>query len=109
MLLRYLKNAILKKATKTKQANGTYTESLVDIKAYKVQEQELNDEVSASIYGANIYKMVRIKSVRQELENNLYDKVNNKQDNVSNYYIFIDGRKYKIVSVNLKGVDLELI
>ena len=109
MLLRYLKNAILKKATKTKQANGTYKETLVDIKAYRVQEQELNDEVSASIYGANIYKMIRTKSVRQELEDYLYSKVNNKQDNISNYYVFIDGKKYKIVSVNPKGVDLELI
>ena len=109
MLLRYLENATVKKATKTKQANGTYLESLVDIKTYKVQEQDLNDEVSASIYGANIFKMVRIKSVRQSLENYLYTKVNNKQDNISNYYIFIGGKKYKIVSVNPKGVDLELL
>ena len=109
MLLRYIKKAELKKATKTKQANGTYTESLENVKKYKVQIQDLNDEISASIYGANIYKMMRIRSVREVLEKYLYKKVNNKQDNISNYYIFIDERKYKIVSVNSKGVDLELI
>lgn len=109
MLLRYLENAILKKATKIKQENGTYIETLQDIKTYRIQYQELNDEVSASLYGANIYKMIRIKSVMQELENYLYTKVNNKQDNISFYYIFIKSRKYKIVSVNASGIDLELV
>lgn len=109
MLLRYLENAYLKKATKTKQANGTYIENLENIKIYRIQTQDLNDEISASVYGANVYKMIRIKSVRNVLENYLYTKVNNKQDNVSNYYIFINNRKYKIVSVNVKGIDLELI
>lgn len=109
MLLRYLENAYLKKATKTKQPNGTYIEELEDVEIYKVQTQDLNDEISASVYGANVYKMIRIKSVRNELEDYLYTKVNNKQDNVSNYYIFINNRKYKIVSVNVKGIDLELI
>ena len=109
MLLRYLKEATIKKATKTKQNNGTYKESLADIGIYKIQQQELNDEVTASIYGANLYKMIRIKSVKNELENYLYTKVNNKLDNVSNYYVFIDAKKYKIVSVNQRGIDLELI
>lgn len=109
MLLRYLENAYLKKATKTKQPNGTYTESLEDVKTYKVQTQELNDEIAVSVYGANVYKMIRIKSIRNELEDYLYTKVNNKQDNISAYYIFINNRKYKIVSVNVKGIDLELI
>lgn len=109
MLLRYLENATVKKATKLKQPNGTYIETLEDIKTYRVQEQNLNDEISASIYGANVYKMIRIKSVRLELEDYLYSKANNKQDNISNYYVFIKNRKYKIVSVNPSGVDLELI
>ena len=109
MLLRYLENAYLKKATKTKQENGTYIETFIDVEIYRVQEQELDDEISASIYGANINKMLRIKSVRNELENYLYTKVNNKQDNISFYYIEINNRRYKIVSVNAKGIDLELV
>ena len=109
MLLRYLENAYLKKATKTKQENGTYIETLEDVKIYRVQTQKLNDEIAVTVYGANVYKMIRSKSVRNKLEEYLYAKVNNKQDNVSNYYIFINNRKYKIVSVNVKGIDLELI
>lgn len=109
MLLRYLKLVIVKKATKTKQSNGTYKEALEVVKKCRIQEQELNDEISASIYGANVYKMLRIKSVRNVLEDYLYSKVNNKADNISFYYVFIGNKKYKIVSVNSRGIDLELI
>lgn len=109
MLLRYLQIAILKKATKTKQANGTYIEDLVPVDTYKIQQQELDDEISASIYGADIRKMLRIKSVRNTLEDYLYTKVDNKEDNISFYYISINGKKYKIVSVNAKGIDLEMV
>ena len=109
MLLRYLKQITLQKATRTKRPNGTPEDTFQDIRRYKVQEQELDDEVSASVYGANLYKMTRIKSVRSELENYLYTKVNNKEDNISNYYIVIKNKKYKIKSVNVKGIDLELV
>ena len=109
MLLRYLENAVLSKATKTKEANGTYTEQLSKVRDYKVQERELDDEISASIYGANVHKMLRIKSPKKELENYLYPKVTNNQDNVSDYYITIKNRRYKIVSVNSQGIDLELV
>ena len=84
-------------------------ESLEIIKRYDVQTQELSDEISASIYGANIYKMLRIRSINKKLENYLYGKANNKADNISNYYIFINERKYKIKAVNQSGIDLELI
>lgn len=109
MLLRYLETAVVKKATKTKQPNGRYTESLEIVKKFRIQEQELDDEISASIYGANIHKMLRVKSVRKTLEDYLYTKVNNNEDNISNYYVFIKNRKYKVLSVNSKGVDLELV
>lgn len=109
MLLRYLERATLQKATKVAQTNGTYTQTLTNEAIYNVQEQELTDEISASIYGANIYKMIRIKSVKHELEDYLYTKVNNKEDNISNYYIKINNRTYKVKSVSLKGIDLELI
>jgi len=109
MLLRYLERATLKKSTKTKQPNGTYLETLVVQDIYNVQTQELTDEISASIYGANVYKMIRIKSIKHKLEDYLYTKVNNKLDNVSNYYVMINDRTYKIVAVNVKGIDLELM
>ena len=109
MLLRYLEYITLQKATRTKRPNGTPEDTFQNIKRYKVQEQELDDEVSASIYGANLYKMIRIKSVRQELEDYLNTKVNNKEDNISNYYIMLNNKRYKIKAVNVKGIDLELI
>ena len=84
-------------------------ESLEFVKKYNIQTQELSDEISASIYGANIYKMLRIRSINKVLENYLYDKTTNKIDNISNYYIFIKNRKYKIKAVNQSGIDLELI
>jgi ABC-type transporter MlaC component len=53
--------------------------------------------------------MLRIKSVRNTLEDYLYTKVNNKEDNISFYYIILNNKKYKIVSVNAKGIDLEMV
>lgn len=99
----------MQKATKTKQPNGTYTETLNDVGKYVVQPQELTDEISASIYGANVYKMLRVRSVNKDLENYLYDKATNKLDNISSYYVVIKNRKYKINAVNQSGVDLELV
>ena len=109
MLLRYIEKAFLKKATKTKQSNGTYIETLEDVGKFHIQTQEMTDEVSASVYGASIFKMVRVRSINQRLEKLLYSKVNNKNDNISLYYIIIKDRKYAIRSVNASGVDLELV
>lgn len=110
MLLRYLEEATLKKSIQEKQANGTKVETSLDtIKKYKVQSQELTDEISASIYGANVFKMLRIRSVNKDLEDYLYARATNKEDNISMYYIFIKNRKYKIKAVNQRGIDLELV
>lgn len=107
MQLRYLELVTLKVATKTKQANGTYIDTYTKINDYKVQKQELNDEVSASIYGADIIKMLRLRSPNAELEKYLIPKVNNSQDNISKYYIFIDNTQYKIKAVTSAKVDIE--
>lgn len=110
MLLRYLKLITLKKATKIKNSNGTYTNSYTKIDDYKVQMQDLtDDEISASVYGANIIKMLRISSPLNKLEKYLVPKVNNKADNISQYYIFFDNRTYKIVSVSNSRIDIELV
>lgn len=109
MLLRYLKPVILKKSVIVKQSNGSRKEEYEAIKTYQVQIQELDDEISASIYGASIVNMLRIKSPLSKLENVLKAKVNNNADNISKYYIFIDNNKYRIKSVNSKGVLIELV
>ncbi len=108
MQLRYLKDVDLKKATKEKQPNGTYLETLTLVSSYNVQTQELTDEVSASIYGADLNKITRIKSIKGELEAFLKSKLNNEEDNVSKYYIFIDGTQYKIKSVRENWIDISL-
>lgn len=110
MLLRYLKPITLKKAEKIKQSNGTYTNIYNKIEDYKVQMQDLtDDEISATLYGANITKMLRLSSPLGELEKYLLPKVDNKSDNISQYYIFIGDRTYKIVSVSKTRIDIELV
>lgn len=109
MQLRYLKDVDLMKTTKTKQPNGSYIESLSLITSYSVQTQELNDDISVSIYGADINKIARIKSVKGELESYLKTKMNNEEDNVSKYYIILDNTKYKIRSVRENWLDIEAI
>lgn len=109
MLLRYLKTITLKKGLKIKQDNGSYLEKYEKIKEYQVQIQELDDEISANIYGASIVNMLRIKSPLKNLESYLNTKLNNKSDNISQYYIFINDSKYRIKSVNSKGVVIELV
>ena len=109
MQLRYLKNVDLNKVTKTKQPNGTYIETLTLISSYSIQKQDLNDDVSASVYGADINKILRIKSVNRELEEYLKPKVSNQTDNVSKYYIIMDKIQYKIRSVRENWLDIEAI
>jgi hypothetical protein len=107
MQLRYLKSVDLKKATREKQPNGTYIETLTQIASCDIQKQDLNDDVSVSIYGADIIKILRIHSIKRELEAYLETKVNNEEDNISKYYVILNGVKYKIKSVRENWVDIE--
>ncbi len=109
MQLRYLESVILKKAIKITQANGIKINTYQEIKPYKVQRQDIEDEVSATIYGADINEMVRISSVRYELERYLESKNNNTSDNISKYYISYKGFIYKIVSVKPHWIDIKRI
>lgn len=109
MLLRRLKTITLKKSITAKQPNGSRVEEYETIQDYKIQKQGLDDEISASIYGASIVNMLRIKSPLSDLEKFLKAKLNNTTDNISKYFIFIDDDKYRIKSVNNKGVDIELV
>lgn len=109
MLLRYLETIILKKSISVKQPNGSRIDEYETIGEYRVQKQELDDQISASIYGASIVDMLRIKTPLSNLEDLLKTKINNQSDNISKYFIFINDSKYKIKSVNSKGIDIELI
>lgn len=107
MQLRYLEKVTLKVATKVKQDNGAYIDTYTKVNDYNVQKQELEDEVSASIYGADINKMLRLKSPNGKLEKYLIPKVSNKEDNISKYFIFIDDTQYKIKAVTSSKIDIE--
>lgn len=109
MLSRYLEEVTLKKSVTVKQNNGSRIEEYKTLKKYQVQKQELDDQISASIYGASIVNMLRIKTPLLNLENLLKSKLNNTTDNISKYFIFYSGNKYKIKSVNSKGIDIELV
>ena len=97
----------LKKATKVKQDNGIYIDSYESINNYYTQKQSLADEVSATIYGANLNNILRLKSTDRSLEDYLKSKLNNQQDNISKYFIFIDNVQYKIIAVNDEYIDIE--
>lgn len=108
-LVRYLKEANLLKSTNVKQKNGVYIKAYKKLGIYKVQKKTLNDEVSASIYGANINKMLNISTALHDLEEFLKPKVDNKEDNISLYFIELDNVKYKITSVTDNSITIERI
>lgn len=108
-LLRYLEEVALYKLTKTKQPNGSYVNDYKLVSKYKVQKQNLNDQVSATIYGANITKMFKISTPLLSLEKYLLPKVDNKEDNISLYTIKINDNMYRIRSVLESGIEVERI
>ena len=105
--LRYLKNIDLYYAIKVKQPNGAVitTDSLCG--TYSVQFQELTDEVSATLYGAEMDKMYRISSYGYGLEAFLLAKTVPTVDNLSEYFIVSDDKKYKIKVVKNHWIDIE--
>lgn len=108
MQLRRLKKCYLVQVTHTKRANGTQSDSYTQLNPYKIIPQELLDQVSASVYGANVNKTIRISSIKNQLEKLLYTKLNSESDNISNYVIEYESNYYKIVSVKQNWIDIEL-
>lgn len=106
-LVRYLEEVELVKSTNVKQSNGTMIKTFTHIGNYKVQRKRLDDEVSATIYGANITKMWEISTALKDLEKYLIPKVENQQDNISLYFIKLNNTRYKINSVKNNGITIE--
>ncbi len=107
--LRYLKNADLYKVAYTKKENGQEVESYVKQGTYNVQVEELRDSISASLYGARIVNMLRMSSVRNDMENLLKSYMLANNDNITMYRIEFDGFKYRINSVGLSYIEIEKI
>lgn len=108
-LIRYLEKVELVKAIPEKQSNGTYIKDFIHIGYYKIQKKNLDDEVNATIYGANISKMWDITTPLGDLEEYLITKVDNKEDNISLYYIILDNMRYKIDSAKASGIKIERV
>ena len=98
-LIRHLQEVKLLKSIKEKQANGSYVKTFTLVDTYNVQINSLEDEISATIYGANIDNMLSIMDALNRLYDYLIAKVDNIQDNISLYYIQIKDIRYKIKSV----------
>lgn len=110
MLIKNLESATLKKAIKEKTSTGNLINaSYQKIDDYRVQEQVLQDNVSSTIYGSDVNKMLRVASPLHRLEQYLKPKVDNIEDNISNYYIFYKNRQYKIIAVQDYFIDLRLV
>jgi len=99
MQLRYLVDCELQKVTKTQQENGSFVDTYTLIKSYTIETKELSSLTEATLYGADIDKMLYIYSLRSELETFLLTKENNSEDNISNYYISLNSSRYKIVGI----------
>lgn len=109
MQLRYTKTCDLYIATRVKQNNGVYIDSFSFEKSYVIVSQELVDEISVSMYGADLNNMLRIKSIKGELEADLKPKMIHLKDNVSKYHIVMNGLLYRIKAVREAWLDIELV
>ena len=107
--LRYLQNITLLKQTLTKQENGVKTATFEEVGSFEIQLQEMTDEISANVYGADVNRMYRISSPHYVLEAFLFEKVNNTSDNISLYFVALNGAKYKIRVVRKHWIDIELL
>lgn len=93
---------------KQKASNGEQIETLNEVGTYNVTVREINDDISFSMYGADLNTMIRVSSIRNELEQVLKTKQNNSSDNLSKYYIKYEDKLYSIRSVRNKYIDIKL-
>lgn len=106
-LIRYLEDAELLKSVNTKQDNGFVTKEFSHVNTHKIQIKTIKDEVNATIYGADIVRMFEISTPLGDLEKYLITKVDNKEDNISLYFIKINNTRYKINSVTQTSITIE--
>lgn len=109
MQLRFLEEIKLLSAEEEKKSNGIKIKTYSDLESYLVIIQDVMDDISVSMYGSNISKMKRISSPLQKLEEYLMNKMNNSNDNISNYAILYKNTKYKITAVKKYWIDIEKI
>lgn len=110
MLIKNLNKCELKKAVKEKTPTGNLIVSDYElIKPYRVQVETLQDIITTTMYGSDVNKMLRIASPLHDLESYLLPKVDNVDDNISLYYIYLKGVQYKIVAVREYYLDIKRV
>lgn len=100
-----LKEVSLYKSVPIELPDGDYSDTLSLIGKYKVIIEELIDEISVELYGADLNRMIRLSSVNSNLEKYLYTKLNNTSDNISKYEIEFLDNKYEIKNVRMNYID----
>lgn len=105
--LRYLKTCSLYLSIKVKQPNGYPIDTYTKVDDYSVRIQELDDEISTSIYGAGITNLLRLSSILGSLEIFLKEKLNENADNITRYTIVIGSKRFKILSVKENWIDIK--
>ena len=88
MLLTKLTPITLYRIKSTRGKDGDLIEEYENIFEAEGAIQYLaSDEVAMSVYGANLDKTYRFKSIYNDLENFLLEKTNNSPDNLTKYLV----------------------
>lgn len=108
MLLSKLTPVTLYSIKSTRGIDGDLIEEYEDIFEAEGAVQYLaSDEVENSVYGANLLKTYRFKSIYNDLEPFLLEKTNNSPDNLTKYLVEWKGNKYAIVKVTPLYLDMQ--
>lgn len=106
-LVRLQKIILYKILGRTTLPDGERAEQFDEGTPYQALIEYLDDEVSAATYGADITKVQRIATIRNELEHLLLPKVNNTEDNISKYIIEYKNNKFSILRVTPRYIDIK--
>lgn len=108
MLLSKLTPVVLYNLKSTRGADGDIIEKYEKIFEAEGAIQYLaSDEVAQSVYGANLDKTYRFKSIYNDLEPFLLEKTNNSPDNLTKYLVEWNDNKYAVVKVTPLYIDIQ--
>lgn len=106
MKLTRLEDITLHKLSKVTLPDGERVDQVDDGVKYDAIIQYLDDKVAVAMYGADINKVHRVATIRNELEHFLLPKVENKQGNISEYIITYNDNNYSILKVTPRYIDM---
>ena len=107
MKLTRLEEVKLHKLEKVTLPDGERTEQLDEGTPYQALIQYLDDDVATATYGADVDKVHRVATIRNELEQFLLPLVENKAGNISDYLLVYNGNMYSIIRVTPRYIDMK--